>query len=268
MTPHLLGRRLFLAGLAVFLCPVAMGAPPAAQNPWAKVPAFPTGCYSSRDDFATKIAAAQEALPPEIYRQEQINKELQDRVKNMDPAQVSSAMMKNPQEMMKIMQENQALGTANQETGQKDEEKRNRLDLELKDLVARYHSALDKARGPIDAKRKTLPLPSGEYAGERWAIAENIALTKKANTEYEKLCGEWWSASGPFLGWLKRYRDYLVQDHIPRQEKSDDIAMGTVRLMGASTASYRSTAAMKGVLDYMKRASEVFGAREAQPRVP
>ena len=38
MTTLIIGRSVFLVGLAIGLCVVASGAPPAAPDPWTKVP--------------------------------------------------------------------------------------------------------------------------------------------------------------------------------------------------------------------------------------
>jgi len=224
------------------------------------VPAFPTGCYSSRDDFAEMIAAALDALSKEIGRQEQINSELSSRLAKMDAAEkqsrVQSFMMNNPQEAMKLMQRSQAMWTAFADTGVRNEEKRQKLEGELKDLQALYNAALDKALAPFGAKFKDLDAWAQKdlvIAGEghdypKWAIAEWDALTSQSNAEYERVRGDWWPASGPFHAWLKRYRDYLVQDQIPPLEEADNVGDGfMVHLLDTPTTSFKSTATMNAI---------------------
>lgn len=282
MMRHSIGQGILASGLVGFLCSVAMGAPPAAQNPWAKVPAFPTGCYSGRDDFAARTAAAQETLSREIARQEQINKQLQDSVKmdeGTDPyeyaARMQNAMMNNPQEAMKMAQATQAAGATAEELRPKDVANQQKLDGEMTDLLTRYRAALGKAVAPVDAKFKDLDrraqkdlvvTEAGDFYA-KWAVQEYNALVRQWNAEYEKTCSAWWQASGPFHAWLKRYRDHLVQDHIPWLEQSDNAAYGFMAALGAGTTAgaYKSTATMNTVADYMKRAGEVFNNRPTEP---
>ena len=220
MTTHALGRRVLVYGLAVCLSAVAIGAPPAVQNPWTKAPALPTACYSDQDSFAKDIGAALEALSAEIAQQGQINTEISNTLQNMDGAEKQSRMqsfpMNNPQEAMKMMQANQAMGAERQEPAEKHNESRQTLDKELADLQAKYRTVLDDATRPLFAKHRTLP--DGEGAPQ-WAITEGVSLMKKANAEYERLCPEWWSASGHFHAWLKfnrqtarSYDDALLVD--------------------------------------------------------
>lgn len=288
MTPRSFGRRLFATALAVLLSPAVLGAPPASPSPWTTVPVFPTGCYSSRDDFATKIAAAQDAMSREIARQEQINEQLKARLgeglgKGHDremafakAAQMSQMMMKDPQAAAKMMQQTQSAGTATQATMLRDPENRQKLDMELKNLLTQYNAALGKAVAPVNAKINEFMERKGVRVG--WSDllrmtgsatdAETLSLLKQWNTEREKACAEWWQASGPFHAWFKRYRDYLIQDHIPWQEQNDQAALGFVALATDSTSvPYKSTATMKAVADYMKRAAEVFGNRPDGPMV-
>jgi len=251
MTRHALGRRLLVNGLAVFLSTVAIGAPPAVQNPWTKVPALPTGCYAEQDGFAKTIGPALEAMSVEIDRQEQTNREVSNSLDNMDDAEKQSRMqsflMKNLQEAMKMMQETQAVGAMAQEAVPKGEENRQKLEGQHKDLLARYDAALDKAVGPLFAKKRTLP--DGEGTPE-WAVAEWRSLNKKANAEYERLCGEWWRESGPFHAWLKSDRGYLEED-LPWKEKLEDELKAQLALLGIPTASYRSTVTLNAVREYM-----------------
>jgi len=181
-------------GLSVLLPALALGAPPAAQDPWTKVPAFPTGCYSAQDDFAKDTESALEAVSAESARQEQIDNEIKERYDDLDPAEkqtrMQSYMMSHPEDVAKMMQANQAMGAEYQETATAQYEKRQKLEEELKNLMARYDGVLDKALAPLAAKRTSLPLADGEAATPQWAIEENNAVIKKTNAEYERVCGE------------------------------------------------------------------------------
>ena len=98
--------------LPMFLVGLAEAAVPLAQSPWARVPAFPSGCYSAQDDFAAKITAAQATVTRDIAQLDQSNNELKERAKNADvgdpaarAARVQSLLMKDPQAAMKMMQQ-------------------------------------------------------------------------------------------------------------------------------------------------------------------
>jgi hypothetical protein len=273
-------RWLFATALAVSFSPAVMGAPPAAQSPWSKVPAFPTGCYSGRDDFETKIVAAQEAMSKEIARQEQINNQLKERyesTKANDPwaeaARVQNLMAENPQKAMEMAQKGATARDTMTDLGPRDTANQKKLDAELADLSTRYRAAVEKATAPVDARLKESDkrAENWETCGEmacrsRRGVSEHNALVKQWNGEYEQVCSTWWQASGPFQSWLKRYRDHLVQDHIPWLEQAGEAGAGNLALYAdTSAAGYKSTATMDAVVDYMRRAGEVFNNREREP---
>jgi hypothetical protein len=258
-------------GLSVFLPALAFGGPPAAQDPWTKVPAFPTSCYSGQDNFAKDTESALEAVSAESARQEQINNEIEERYDNLDPAEkqtrMQTYMMAHPQEMAKMMQANQAMGAEYQGTATAQLEKGQKLQEELKDLQTRYNTALDKALGPLAEKRNALDLGSGEAAAAPGAIEENKVLIKKANAEYERVCQEWWSASGPFQAWLKRDREHL-QKGASFEEKLEETKTTQYAMMGVPAASYRSTEGLGAVQEYMRHAAQIFGTRWGRPLTP
>ena len=97
-----------------------------------------------------------------------------------------------------------------------------------------------------------------------WARAEYDSLISQANKEYERASGNWWPASGAFPSWLKRYREF-VQAGLPLTESLEDAEKAQYTIMGIKSEAFRSTAAMKAVLEYMKRASAIFEQRRAEP---
>ncbi len=279
MTMHALGGR-FLRGLAVLVATAAVAAP-AAPDPWATVPALPTGCYSSLDDFAEKIAAAGDAISMERDRQDKVNSELTSRLSALGPAEMQTRMqtfmMSNPQEAMKLMQQNQALGDTFADDQLKAEANRQKLTAELEGLQARYKTALEAARAPIDARFKELDtraqkdlVVSGEsWVYAPWAVKEHNALVAQWNASSEKVCADWWTASGPFHGWLRRYREHLTQDVIPSREQAENLGAGfMVHLLDTPDASFRSTATLSAVREYIDQAAQVFAERERAPMPP
>lgn len=280
MTTHGVERRLLqliVAIVAIVVSAVANGAPP-APDPWTRVPPFPTGCYAGQDGFAEKLGTARDALSAEMDRQERANSEITDQLKEMDGAEkarrMQEYMMKNPQDAMKLMQQNQAAGDSYTGTQLQSEENRKKLEAELDDLHARYDAALASALVPIAAKfkeldaraQKALVTVGESWVYAPWAVAEWNAINAKENATYERVCREWWAASGPFHGWLNRYRDHLVQDEVPTRVAADDAAAGFMaRLVDKPAASYQSTAAMAATRDYMNHAYDIFSKRRSEP---
>jgi hypothetical protein len=266
-------------GFAMFSATAAIAAPPAASDPWAVVPTFPTGYYAHQDNFSVKVAEASEAASKAYDRQEKINSTVSDRVKALSPeelqARMQTFMMENPEEAMKLMQQNQAIGETITDVRLKAEAKRQALDGELKDLQARYTAALASARAPLDARFKDLDARAqkdlvavGEsWSYAPWAVKEHNGLVTQWNAASEKVFGEWWSASRPFPSWLARYREYLIKDVIPSREEADNLGNGfMVHLVDTPDASFKSTATLDAVREYIRQVGDVFGKREGQPK--
>jgi hypothetical protein len=270
--------RVLLVGLAVVLAASALAAPPAAIDPWTIVPPFPNGWYSAKDDFVEKLAAAKEANSKALDRQTKINDDLGNRVKALGPAEIQSRMqsfmMENPEEAMKMMQQNQAVGDKFTDAQLKSESNRQALEGELKDLQARYKTALENARAPIDLKFKELDVRAQKdlvAVGESWtyapwAVKEYDALVGQWNAASVKVYGDWWSSSGSFPSWLKRYREHLIQDQVPTREEADNVGAGfMVHLVDTPEASFKSTATLDAVRQYIEQIAQVYGKRESAP---
>jgi len=281
MTTHAVGGRLLLIGLLILARSAAIAAPAGEEDPWARVPAFPTSCYSEGDPSNEKLAAAEEALSTDIENQKQINDELKNEISSIDPMELASRqqqyMMEHPQEAMALMQRNQQLGQDYSDAQLKSGERRTALDQELEDLDAQYKAALDKAFDPLRAKAKDLDARAqkdlvllGEigYGYAPWAVKEWNELVVQGNAAYERVCAEWWAAPGPYHAWLERYREHLVEG-IPINEEADLVGAGfMVQLVGTPERPFKSTATLVAVEEYMERIAAVFSGRTAQPSVP
>jgi len=270
--------RAFATCLAVALCGAAAGAPPA--DPWAMVPALPTGCYAEQDGFTDKIYAAKEAVTLAKTEQDQINSELKDKIQSIDPMELVSRqqqfMMEHPEEAMKLMQQNQQLSEQITDIRLQNAERRKALHQELQDLQTRYQAALDKELVPIAAKfadldvraQKDLVAVGETWQYAPWAVAEYNALVSQESAAYERVCSAWWPASGSFHDWLKRERE-VIAGEVPREEEVDLLGVGfMVQLVGTPTRSYKSTAALHAIQEYLQRAGEVFAKRRPRSRAP
>lgn len=246
-------------------------------DPWARVPALPTGCYQN-DGFAERLQTADEAVTRDIDRQKEINKQLEDQVKNADPMTLASRqqqwMMDHPQEAMALMQRNAAQGTQEASDGRlQDFANRDQLFKDLEAVDARYKAALDAEFAPIDVKFKDLDAraakdPVRTEAGDfykPWAVKEWNALNAQRNAAYEKVCATWWAPSGAYRGWLTRYREYAA-GLIPKMEEADNLGAGFMVIMvGTPQASFKSPAALTEVNDYMDQVAKVFAKRWDKP---
>lgn len=282
MTTHAHGCRLVTIGVLMLARSAAIAAPAAKEDPWARVPAFTTACYSEGDPFNEKLAAAQEALTSDIGKQNQINDELKAEVGSIDPMELASRqqqyMMDHPQEAMALMQRNAQLGEDFSDKQMKIVERAGALDEEIKDLDAQYKAALDKAFDPLRAKAADLDARAqkdlvslGEigYGYAPWAVKEWNELVAQGNAAYQRVCADWWAAPGPYRAWLERYRDYLVKDRIPITEEAELVGAGfMVWAVGTPERPYRSTATLMAVEDYMKQVAVVFSKRSPRPSLP
>ena len=262
--------------LAVLLPAAALAAAP-AKDAWTRVPAFPTACYQS-DGYADKVAAADEAVTRDRDAQKEINQELQEKIKTIDPMELASRqqqyMMDHPQEAMALMQRNQALGETYTDDVLAYTEEKKKLDQELAGVDSRYQAALDKMLAPVRQKFKDLDVRAephlvavGEvgYDYPPWAVKEWNALTLEENAVYEKACAEWWASSGPYHLWLKSYRDHLVRQ-IPKTEEAEHVGAGfMVQMVGTPTRAFKPTATLTAVHEYMDQAAKVFGKRRTEP---
>lgn len=250
--------------LACFLAPAVVAAPPAAADPWARVPALPTACYSETDGFADSLTKAQEALESDLSKQQEQNSAIDASLSQLDPMATQTRMqnflMKNPQEAMKYVQESQALGAAVQEAVPKNAARQQQLDDEYAALRSRYDAAVSAALAPYQAKIKALNINDGEGGNPPGVIEQWTALLKKENEAYEKLCPEWWSANGRFPAWLAAYKAFQQQD-VPLWERADAAKKKNYEIMGIPAANFRSTSGMEAVRTYMRKASDVFGTR-------
>ena len=253
-----------------------------ATGPWAKVPAFPTACYVSQEqeDFYKKMEEALAAVQAERYKQDEINTKIRESAQSVDPMEMARRMqefmMKDPQNAMKYMQGVQNLGQSLQADQQAISDKEKQLAAEEKALIERYQAALAKSHAPgnarWDALKKKLGIPPdsrgpGESGVPDWAWKEWDVILREWDRAYQATCAQWWNASGPMHAYMKRYRDFLVQERIPYHHKgTDEPVLKNYQVMNVPSKGYRSVAEFVAVEDYIKRARGIFDQRMVRPR--
>ena len=257
--------------IAILCVPAVAGilaAAPAAQDPWARVPKSPTACYSSQDKYNDEIGAAIDAVNQDIYKQQEINTQLNEKLNNLDPMEQASRMqtymMENPEEVTRLMEWTQTGLPEGQAEAARESENEEALTAELKDIQSRYEAAFEKSLGPLYARLSALGISESSATPE--LTAQGMAIIKQINAAYEKACPEWWGATGHFHAWLKKYKDHLVNNRIPHRERGEAMKMTQFKVMGIPADAFRPTVAMETVVLYMNEALAIFEGREINPK--
>lgn len=277
--------RLFLAALAaVILCTPASAAAPAtaaSAEPWSKVPALPTACYATQDQWLDQNSAALYLVQQDHYRQNDINGAIRQKATDTfgnDPMalaqQLQQKMMEDPANARKYLEQMNQRSEEAAEVTPEQQEKEKQLENESKALIRQYHGALAKSMTAAEARwtalKKKMGLPMdatspGEMGVADSAWSEWYAILRDRDTAYAANCAKWWSANGPMHAYMKRYKDYLITERIPYEKKFlDEPKLEQWRTMNVPTTGWRTTTDYDAAEDYMKMASTVFGERETR----
>lgn len=277
-----MNTRVLLAAAAVGLAGASAPAASAAgADPWAQVPALPTACYSEQDPWVAANDAAIAAVTESKEAQEAVNTELSASLSQADPMALAQAMqqamMDDPANAQKIMEQTFQTGQEAQTALPAQMEKEKQLEAESKAVLKQYEAALDKATQPavarwvalqknmgweVDPNFAFMPDPSWPPAAwQEWA-----AIQKDRDAAYAANCAQWWSATGPLQGYLKRYKAFLVGERTPYHKKLfDEPKIANFKLLDVPAEGYRTTADYEAAIDYMKMASSVYGQRMSRP---
>ena len=264
------------AVLAAFVWTSASLAEPPA-DPWAKVPALPTACYSEQDQHWAAVDAARASLQAEIEQQEEVNARIKSEFDAIDPMEqaqrMSQWMMEHPEEAQAYMQHVSEVGQTMGANIEKWTASTQKIDAEEKDLLARYQTALDEAYGSAEARQSAL-LARAEREGANtdgegtpdWVIEEWTAISRERDRGYQSICPQWWGASGQVQTWLERYQKWLREEDLAVQQGQDDEQARTYAILGTPAAAYRPTAGMKGVVKFLDKSQRLYGHREGRAR--
>ncbi len=276
--------RIFVtAAVAGLACAPALAATPAAvTGPWAQVPALTTACYSDKDPWPEKNDAAFNAVQESLYKQQEVNTAVEQKSNKamsenpMALAQaMQQAMMDDPANAQKIMEKMVKTGEQAQTEVPEQTEKEKQMEDESKALLKQYDAALLKAMAPAEARWTALKAKRGyapdsigpsETGEPDWVYDEWTVILKERDKGYAANCAQWWSATGPVHAYMKRYKDYLVQERIPYEVRLvDQPKLDQFKMLNVPTEGWRTTTDIDAALDYMKMASTVFGHRAAWP---
>jgi hypothetical protein len=272
-----------VGGLA---CVQAMAAPPAAApDAWSKVPALPTACLSSQDQQWTErnnaaIVAVQESRTAQNEKntevEQQANRALSENPMAMAQA-VQQAMMDDPENAQKLIEKMTQTGTQAAAEMPERSEKEKQIEAESKTLLNQYNAALKTSMGPAESRWHAFQKKMGWDTQDDFAIVgepswpqeawqEWAAVQKIRDSAYTATCAQWWSATGQFQSYMKRYKTYLVQERTPYSKKLvDEPRLDNFKLLNIPPGEYRTTSDMDAAIDYMNMASSVYGARMSDP---
>lgn len=265
--------------------PAAKPVAAAPAGPWTKVPALPTACYSDQDQWQDQSNAAFDAVQQDRYRQEDINRGISERANEIfaaNPMAMAQAlqqkMMSDPANAQKYMEQMMAQTQQAQTELPAQSEKEKQLENESKVLLKQYEAALEKARSAGNArlaavmKRYSPPmgvgdlwLRYGEPGEPAWVAPERRLILRDLDSGYAANCAQWWSATGPIHAYLKRYKDYLVQERIPYMKTLDKSRLDQYQTLNIPATNWRTTTDYEAVQDYVRRAQSLFAEREIKP---
>lgn len=266
--------------------PVTQTRPARPAGPWAQVPALPTACYSTQDQWSEQNATAFDAVQQAHNEQDEINNGIKQAASDKNEedlmavvARMQQAMMDDPANALKNMQEKNQKAERAQAEAPALLAREQQIEAESKTLMKQYGAALERAKGPGNArlaaltKRYEVPesagtmwLRYGDPGEPAWVRPEAHAILRQWNEAYAATCPAWWGANGHFHAYMKRYKDFLVQERIPfEKEYGDKAELEHHKIMGVASTGWRTTTEYEAAEDYMTMARNLFGQRETEP---
>lgn len=273
--------RVLVAMLAAFSCTAVVHAETAAPDPFAKVPPLPTACYSQGETFYPKLDAAKEAVLADQYAQEAVNTQIREQFQSGDPmekaARMQQWMMDNPEEAMAYMQGIQTAGEVEPAKAKADQMAEAKFETDRKALITNYQAAMKTLNAPMDAKfaaydqRLVAIHGCGWYDGECGAgnspeeQAEYNAIQKERDTAYAAACPGWWGPTGQFTTHMKRYKDWLTQQHVPYMVSLEVHLTNQYKIFNTPAASHRSIEPYRAASRYINAAYPIYQMRHEKP---
>lgn len=265
-----------VAAFAASLRASAQSTPP---DHWRLVPTPPTSCFDG-DGFSDRVDAARTAMDVEIDKQQKINEAARERFDAMDMMEkarrMQAFMMKDPQAAMKMMQAEQAGGTAVTAAIAEAGESSPRLEAELERLQGAFRAATEQAVKAIVARQKQLvdakTTPFGEAAIPMFTSAADhaqyVQLIAEENAAFERACAPFFGANGSFHKWASSYRTEVAEKLIG-DGAGDAIIIMQMQAMDLPGGNYRSTNALQQASNFASRLRAVWGIRPSKstPRV-
>jgi len=237
----------------------------AAQDPWSRVPAFPTSCYDTGNPgFLEMLSSFRHEVVAAADRQTAINSALRQKLIDMDPSEKQSKMMafmmKNPTEAGQMMQDIAAAGQQSNQFMEQFLQKKAALDEQLNSAESLYL----KAKAPLDAVLQQWNAAQPDHGKPRNPVLSR-QLAARYDAEYEHLCAKWLRAdSSPLLKYLSDLKAFQISEQIPGELERERHLKREFDLYGVAHGTLKSTAAQQAVLDYVTAMTTVFRRRDTQ----
>ena len=251
----------------------------APADHWRLIPAPASACFND-DDFFAKLDAATVSINAEIDKQKATNAAAKEKFDNMDMMEkaqrMQAFMMKNPQAAAKMMQAEQAAGSAAAADATSANSAVQRLDAELTRHNASFRSAIDAAIRPLRAKQADLIKAKSALVGEVQEPmftntadhAQYVQLIAEENAAAEKACAAFFGANGTYHKWLASYRTEVVDRTVSLGNETDIMIM-QMAAMDLPGGGYKSTTGLEQSINYLQKMRTVYGVRpnRAKPTV-
>jgi hypothetical protein len=257
--------------LLIASAPAAAQSP--AADPWSRVPALPASC-DVNDGIGARLASAIAAVDADLERQERLNAEVRARFEATDTAtrrrNLQAFLQKNPQQPLTGLR---VTGSVSEPAAPRGNLNR---DDEFRQLTNSFNITVAGAADPVDFRIEQLVRTKSQRAGESlfsFAAAADearyLALQEQRRTDYENICRGWFGPNGEFRRWLSAHRTYLIDIVIPPLEATDRaMAEQLAILLDSPTLSYRSTATLRAIRNYLLKAAVAYGQRKPTPVIP
>ena len=258
--------------IALLIAPAGLRAQGQPLDPWKRIPALPTTCYTD-NDFRGSLTNLHAALGDEQRQQDEINMALEQKFGEMDMQEKMQKMMeymrKDPQKAQKMMQAQQAAASAiTSDITDGDDAKKER-NAEFAKLSAAFNSEMDAAAKPFRARRDEIMKTSRRVLGEgeNWEFTTKAAqdeynsLIDKENADYEARCATYFGANGKMVAWLASYRETALDPVARATEANDEIKTTQMVILDSPGAGFRSTAQMTAAREYISAVQKAYDLR-------
>jgi hypothetical protein len=251
----------------------------APVDPWTRIPATPTSCFSD-GVYDASVVAAEQALIGDLDRQTAINAKVQEEFAGLDmmvkAQKMQQWMMKNPQAAAKMLGGEAAAGKAGLVTLEDANNAAQRLHLELDAHKKALDAAIDRALAPVLAREEAHIQAKTQLFGEAQLsyfttaadYAAYIAIVEEKNTTLATACAPFFGTGGHFHRWLSQYRSQVAEPMATLGEVQDASMMLQLSIMDTPAGGYRPTAGYTAVRSYLNELTKVTHYRrpKATPR--
>ena len=132
--------------------------------------------------------------------------------------------------------------------------------------IEHAHELVGARQAGLPASRQRPPQGVRGHPGEAgvadWIWAEWALVLRDWKAGYEANCATWFATTGPLHAFMKRYKDYLVNERIPTEKRlMDQPRLDQYQMMNIPTTGWRTTSDYDAAEMYIRLASEVFSER-------